>query len=154
MIASLFSFTSFSVLRNLTQSAMFHSLRNQLICCRAGGYPSVRYGRRIPNTGPTGAVLIGAYAVAMVYGFYKVAQNNAWRQSLREEKLHARRTLVPVLQAEEDRMYLRNAAARQEEERYLMRHRHDWEVGQSVYNTNATWVPPARTLVPGPLNSR
>ena len=37
-----------------------------------GGFPSVRYGRRIPNTGPTGAAIFGVSALVISYGFYKV----------------------------------------------------------------------------------
>jgi len=119
-----------------------------------GGYPAVRFGRRIPNTGPTGAVLLGGYLVAMVYGFYKVAQNNRWRRGLRDEKLRARKTLVPLLQAEEDRMYCKSEEAKQHEEAYLMRNNPNWTVGESVYHTSVTWVPPAKTLGQSPLNSR
>jgi NADH dehydrogenase (ubiquinone) 1 alpha subcomplex subunit 13 len=36
-----------------------------------GGFPSIRYGRRIPNTGPTGAAIFGVSALVISYGFYK-----------------------------------------------------------------------------------
>lgn len=36
-----------------------------------GGFPSIRYGRRIPNTGPTGAAIFGVAALVISYGFYK-----------------------------------------------------------------------------------
>lgn len=37
-----------------------------------GGFPSVRFARRIPSTGPTGFTLFALGAVAMAYGFVKV----------------------------------------------------------------------------------
>ena len=37
-----------------------------------GGFPSIRYGRRIPNTGPTGTAIFGISALVISYGFYKV----------------------------------------------------------------------------------
>lgn len=37
-----------------------------------GGFPSVRYARRIPSTGPSGAALFAVGGVIMAYGFYKV----------------------------------------------------------------------------------
>ena len=37
-----------------------------------GGFPSVRFGRRIPNTGPTGTALFGVSTLVIAYGFYKV----------------------------------------------------------------------------------
>ena len=36
-----------------------------------GGYPSVRFARRIINTGPTGATVFAAIGVMMTYGFYQ-----------------------------------------------------------------------------------
>ena len=48
-----------------------------------GGYPSVRYARRVPSTGPTGAAFFGAYLGAMVYGFYQIGQGNARRRASR-----------------------------------------------------------------------
>ena len=37
-----------------------------------GGFPSVRYARRLPSTGPTGFTLFAVGAAVMAYGFYKV----------------------------------------------------------------------------------
>lgn len=125
-----------------------------------GGFPSVRYARRLPSTGPTGFTLFALTTVIMAYGFVKVPQNtvffrarqakncaataqSAWhlirsdelapflarapknspvqnsvqpklyslqvgetnkhRRAVKAEKLEARKTLYPVLQAEEDR---------------------------------------------------
>ena len=37
-----------------------------------GGFPSVRYARRIPSTGPAGFTLFAVTASIMAYGFVKV----------------------------------------------------------------------------------
>ena len=37
-----------------------------------GGYPAIRFARRIPNTGPSGFTLFAVTAAVMAYGFYKV----------------------------------------------------------------------------------
>lgn len=37
-----------------------------------GGFPSVRYARRLPSTGPTGFTLFALTTVIMAYGFVKV----------------------------------------------------------------------------------
>ena len=37
-----------------------------------GGFPSVRYARRLPSTGPTGFTMFAVGAAVMAYGFYKV----------------------------------------------------------------------------------
>ncbi len=39
----------------------------------AGGFPSVRYARRLPSTGPTGPTLFLASGAIMAYGFYLVS---------------------------------------------------------------------------------
>jgi hypothetical protein len=37
-----------------------------------GGFPSVRFGRRIPSSGPAGSAIFGVSALVIAYGFYKV----------------------------------------------------------------------------------
>ena len=37
-----------------------------------GGFPSVRYARRLPSTGPTGPTLFLVSGAIMAYGFYLV----------------------------------------------------------------------------------
>lgn len=44
-----------------------------------GGFPAIRYARRIPNTGPTGATLFAVGAAVSLYGFYKIGISNARR---------------------------------------------------------------------------
>lgn len=36
-----------------------------------GGYPAIRFARRIPSTGPSGFTLFAVSAAVMAYGFYK-----------------------------------------------------------------------------------
>jgi NADH dehydrogenase (ubiquinone) 1 alpha subcomplex subunit 13 len=50
----------------------------------------VRYGRRIPSTGPTGAALLAVYAGMFTYGFYQIGQGNKARRATKEEKITAR----------------------------------------------------------------
>lgn len=68
-----------------------------------GGFPAIRYARRVPSTGPTGITLFAVGASIMAYGFYKVGQGNHIRRAETAEKMEARKSLVPFLQAEEDR---------------------------------------------------
>ena len=56
----------------------------------AGGFPSVRFGRRIPNTGPTGTAIFGVSALVIAYGFYK-----AWRRGRALGFLHSPRGAAP-----------------------------------------------------------
>lgn len=115
-----------------------------------GGFPSIRYARRVPSTGPAGATVFGVALMVMGYGLYKVGQGNRERRALKEEKKAARMAVVPALQAEEDRRYLEVEAKRREEEAKLMKDVPGWRVGQGVYETGR-WMPPAQR--PGPIGS-
>ena len=83
-----------------------------------------------------------------MYGFYKIGENNAERRALKQEKLTARQTLLPVLQAEEDRRYVLSRAKELEEEERLMKNVPGWKVGESVYS-GGRWMPPAIATMPG-----
>lgn len=107
----------------------------------------MRYARRIPNTGPTGVALFGAYLGALVYGFYQIGQGNARRGVIKKEKLKARAVLIPFLQAEEDRRYVVANAARVAQEEKIMANVEGWKSGKNVYHT--TWMPPHHTVAPG-----
>jgi NADH dehydrogenase (ubiquinone) 1 alpha subcomplex subunit 13 len=68
-------------------------------------FPKVRFERRIPNSGPSGLAIMGGCFLVMGYGFYMVGQGNLKRRAQKEEVQAARATLLPLLQAEEDRKY-------------------------------------------------
>ena len=68
-----------------------------------GGFPAIRYARRVPNTGPAGVTLFAVGGIVMAWGFYQVGQGNHQRRAENIEKMEARKSLVPFLQAEEDR---------------------------------------------------
>ena len=69
----------------------------------AGGFPAVRYARRLGAPGPTGVAIFGVGAAICAYGFYRVGQANHKRNDYLKEKVAARKALLPVLQAEEVR---------------------------------------------------
>ena len=108
-----------------------------------GGFPAVRYARRIPSTGPAGVTLFAVGAAVMAFGFYRVGQGNKHRREIRHEKIARRNALYPVLQAEEDRSWVARKEAAVEKEAALMRGVEGWEAGKSVYSPGARWVPPA-----------
>lgn len=108
-----------------------------------GGFPAVRYARRIPSTGPAGATLFAVGAAVMAFGFYRVGQGNRHRRQVRLEKVARREALYPVLQAEEDRSWVARREAAVEKEAELMKGVEGWEAGKSVYSPGARWVPPA-----------
>ncbi len=107
-----------------------------------GGFPSIRYARRVPSSGPTGTALFAVTAALMGYGFYKVGQTNIERRALKEEKRALRDVLVPVLQAEEDRRFVEARRAAQDQEAKIMAKVPGWKVGEQPYER--TWMPPTR----------
>eukprot|EP00897_Mesotaenium_endlicherianum_P001550 jgi/Mesen1/1422/ME001303S00477 len=107
-----------------------------------GGFPAVRYARRIPNTGPSGIALALTAAGVIAFGFYQVGQGNHKRRALKKEKLDARVTILPFIQAEEDFRYVSERRKALEEEKQIMKGVPNWEVGANVYNSGR-WMPPA-----------
>lgn len=110
-----------------------------------GGFPSIRYARRVPNTGPTGVTIFVVSTVVMAYGFYRVAVGNHERRALREDKMAARRAVVPFLQAEEDRRWVKAKREAVRIEEQLMRNVPGWVPGENVYKTGR-WMPPAKPV--------
>ena len=111
-----------------------------------GGYPAIRYGRRIPSTGPTGAALLAVYAGMFTYGFYQIGVGNAERRALREEKTAARSAIVPYLQAEEDRRYARARRGKMEAEAEIMKGIEGWRADARL--TETRWTPPGASTRP------
>lgn len=102
-----------------------------------GGFPSIRYARRVPSTGPTGVTLFMVGAVVMAYGFYKVGQGNHARREEKNEILQARKALVPFLQAEEDARWVGKY-------KEFVGASPSHEALESVYKTR--WMPPAQPV--------
>eukprot|EP01025_Chloroclados_australasicus_P027683 TRINITY_DN27416_c0_g1_i4.p2 TRINITY_DN27416_c0_g1~~TRINITY_DN27416_c0_g1_i4.p2 ORF type:complete len:153 (-),score=16.99 TRINITY_DN27416_c0_g1_i4:483-941(-) len=106
-----------------------------------GGFPAIRYARRLPSTGPTGATLFAVGAVVSAYGFYNVGVTNQKRRAIREELMAARKHVYPYLQAEEDIKYQTRREHWEKVEETVMSDVPGWEVGKCVYKTRE-WVPP------------
>ena len=47
-----------------------------------GGFPAVRYARRIVNTGPSGATVLLVSSVIIGWGMYQVGQGNIYRRCI------------------------------------------------------------------------
>lgn len=107
-----------------------------------GGFPAIRYARRVPSTGPAGFTLFAVAGAIMAYGFYKVGQGNKKRRLVAAEDLAARKALVPFLQAEEDRRWVKANRAFIEKQAAVMAHDPDFKAEESVYKTR--WMPPTR----------
>mmetsp|Transcript_39663 Transcript_39663/g.126749 ORF Transcript_39663/g.126749 Transcript_39663/m.126749 type:complete len:122 (-) Transcript_39663:868-1233(-) len=112
-----------------------------------GGFPGIRYARRMGNTGPNGITIFAVGAAVMAYGFYKVGQTNIERRKVKQEKYQARLNIIPVLQAEEDARYVAEKAIRDAQEAEIMKDVPGWEVGKNVYSSR--WMPPGISTRPG-----
>ncbi|KAJ7562310.1 hypothetical protein O6H91_03G063700 [Diphasiastrum complanatum] len=107
-----------------------------------GGFPAVRYARKIPNTGPGGVAVFLVSSVVIGWGLYQVGQGNLHRRALKAEKLAARKAILPFIQAEEDERFVKEWRNKLEEEARIMANVPGWKVGENVYNSGR-WMPPA-----------
>lgn len=111
-----------------------------------GGFPPVRYSRKIPNSGPGGVAVFLVSSVVISWGLYQVGQGNRKRRALKQEKFTARQATLPFIQAEEDAGFVRNRQKFLDEEARIMANVPGWKVGESVYNSGK-WLPPATTKI-------
>lgn len=111
-----------------------------------GGFPPVRFARRIPNSGPGGVAVFLVSAGIISYGLYQVGQGNLKRRVLKQEKFDARQAILPFLQAEEDARFVREHQKFLDEEAKIMADVPGWKVGETVYNSGR-WLPPAATKI-------
>ncbi|XP_003384822.1 PREDICTED: NADH dehydrogenase [ubiquinone] 1 alpha subcomplex subunit 13-like [Amphimedon queenslandica] len=106
------------------------------------GYQDIKFARNLPKRGPSGLVIMIGGVAVMAIGFAGVAYGNTQRREVRKEHLRARLSLLPLIQAEEDRRILRALKASEAMEALIMKDVPGWKVGESVYHTKK-WVPPS-----------
>eukprot|EP00246_Nothoceros_aenigmaticus_P009352 TRINITY_DN24807_c0_g1_i1.p1 TRINITY_DN24807_c0_g1~~TRINITY_DN24807_c0_g1_i1.p1 ORF type:complete len:144 (+),score=25.77 TRINITY_DN24807_c0_g1_i1:192-623(+) len=107
-----------------------------------GGFPAIRYARKIPNSGPTGVTVFLVSAAVISWGLYQVGIGNRERRAYKAEKIAARQTILPLIQAEEDARYVRAMKQQLKQEAKLMANVPGWKVGENVYNSGR-WMPPS-----------
>jgi NADH dehydrogenase (ubiquinone) 1 alpha subcomplex subunit 13 len=105
-----------------------------------GGFPSIRVDKRLPSTGPTGAVLIGVGLAVMAYGHYKLSIYSHDIKSEAEEIRAIRQTILPVLQAEYELRYLKDARTRSAYEAEIMKNVPGFTPGECT--TRHRWMMP------------
>ncbi len=131
----------------------------------AGGFPSINYRRDLPKRGLSGWGTFAVGAVVMVLGLSRMALGNkerrwnctgvvAWEsvltllgdfcRQLNKEQRERRHGILAVLQAEEDRRYLRATLALWDREAEAMKDVDGWVVGESPYTTR--WQPSAANI--------
>jgi len=107
-----------------------------------GGFGPIKTKRFVGvTTSIPSSVILGLTAAGMAWGMWRVGQTNIKRRGWKQEKLAARRVLVPFLQAEEDLAFVAKEAKVREVEAKVMAGVDGWKVGESVYNTSI-YAPP------------
>uniref|UniRef100_A0A671MCU5 NADH dehydrogenase [ubiquinone] 1 alpha subcomplex subunit 13 n=2 Tax=Sinocyclocheilus TaxID=75365 RepID=A0A671MCU5_9TELE len=77
-----------------------------------GGYGPVDYRRNLPRRGLSGYSMFGVGVGLMVFGYWRLFRWNRERRRLHIEELEARISLLPLLQAEHDRRWVRRCSTR------------------------------------------
>uniref|UniRef100_A0A9J8CY23 NADH dehydrogenase [ubiquinone] 1 alpha subcomplex subunit 13 n=1 Tax=Cyprinus carpio carpio TaxID=630221 RepID=A0A9J8CY23_CYPCA len=77
-----------------------------------GGYGPVDYRRNLPRRGLSGYSMFGVGVGLLVFGYWRLFRWNRERRRLHIEELEARVALLPLLQAEHDRRWVRVCSTR------------------------------------------
>ncbi|XP_062888618.1 NADH dehydrogenase [ubiquinone] 1 alpha subcomplex subunit 13 [Mobula hypostoma] len=111
-----------------------------------GGYGPVDYKRNIPRRGLSGYSMFGIGVGILIFGYWRLFKWNRERRRLQIEDLEARIAMMPLLQAEQDRRYLRLLRENLEEEAKIMKDVPGWKVGESVYHSDRWFTPSVEEL--------
>ncbi|CAB4006479.1 Hypothetical predicted protein [Paramuricea clavata] len=109
-----------------------------------GGYASINIARNLKTRGPSGFMTFVLGTGIMLGGFLVVKYGNNKRRTLKMERQEAKVSLIPLIQAEQDRNMIRQMKENMETEEAIMKHVKGWKVGESVYH-NERWVTPHST---------
>ena len=85
------------------------------------------------------------------YGFYQIGVGNRERREAKEEKIVARAVIVPYLQAEEDRRFVRAWTAKKENDKAIMAEVRGWDA--DARPTTSRWMPPGASTRPSMAKS-
>lgn len=83
------------------------------------------------------------------YGFVQVGRTNTERRFWADKKREQKLALIPLLQADEDLTWIERYKKALVEEAEIMKHVPNWKVGESVYKTKVTWIPPSVSAFSG-----
>jgi NADH dehydrogenase (ubiquinone) 1 alpha subcomplex subunit 13 len=84
------------------------------------------------------------------YGFYQIGVGNRERREAKEEKILARAVIVPYLQAEEDRRFVRAWTAKKENDKAIMAEVRGWDADA---RSTSRWMPPGASTRPSMAKS-
>jgi len=75
-----------------------------------GGYPPVDVRRNLPKVGPSGTTLLIGIGLITIYGFWGATKSAQRRRRLNQEKYQIRLAITPYLQAEQDRLEVKEVS--------------------------------------------
>ncbi|CAB9496777.1 NADH dehydrogenase (Ubiquinone) 1 alpha subcomplex [Seminavis robusta] len=105
-----------------------------------GGFPEQDITKAIKSRGPKGWQLWLGSSVIMMYGFYRVGQNNQERAAMKLAERRLRFQMAPYLQAEADLEFLKRERDITARTKWAMQDVESWKP-QSPYYGNR-WTPP------------
>jgi hypothetical protein len=97
------------------------------------GYPKIRYARNLPSKGISMAVVGITFTLISFWGGYQLSRLWRERREIKREKSWARLYMLPVVQAEWDREWLKWRSEQVEQEKEIMKNVEGWVPGQSPY---------------------
>lgn len=110
--------------------------------------PQIFYKERLTNRGPPSWAIWAGTILVVGYGFIQVGRTNTERRYWADKKREQKLALIPLLQAEEDMGWIGRYRKALAEEAEIMKHVPGWKVGESVYKTKVTWIPPSVSAFP------
>jgi len=118
---------------------------------RPGGYPLFSLAQRkgFPRRGPKGWVLYVAYAGGLFYTHYLLSWYGWNSRKLNYEVSTVHEELIPYLQAEEGRRYLRNRREWKQVEAAIMEekiNKGEWDLDADEKSWKTRWERPAPPL--------
>jgi NADH dehydrogenase (ubiquinone) 1 alpha subcomplex subunit 13 len=105
------------------------------------GFPKIQYRRDLPKRGLSGWGTFAAGAAVLCGGFVVMGMQNRHTRSVVQETRRRRLAIASLLQAEEDRRYLRSLLDRYQDEERIIGGRDDLKVAENPYH-NGRYVLP------------
>lgn len=109
-----------------------------------GGYAAFNIARNLKQRGPSGFMTFVIGIGVMIGGFLVIKKGNTKRRILRKEQQEAKVALMPLIQAEQDRIMIRQMKENMKTEEAIMKHVKGWKAGEVCYNTQR-WITPHST---------
>ncbi|KAK9381644.1 GRIM-19 [Kockiozyma suomiensis] len=106
-----------------------------------GGYPALQWKRNLPSRGFRPSIYLAIMGGISLLGCIPLTRGIRERREYQREKAWSRLYLLPLLQAEFDRDFVRRSTALEARERELMKDHPDWADNKPIYNDGRARIP-------------